>query len=90
MNVRNASVPPAIDDMCVIIRKGRDLTNYSSGFSVITPLRVYVGDDLNAIPMVSAPVGSGLAADAVFSLPLSFSAVELRVGTTGVTLHIVL
>ena len=83
LNVRTVSNPPDIEDMCVIIRKGKDLTAYSSGLSIVAPLRVYVGDDLNAVPMTSAPAGSGLAQDAEFYPPLSIYAAELRVGTTG-------
>ncbi len=83
MNVRVVSDPPAMEDMCVIIRRGKDLTNYTAGLSIIAPLRVYVGDDLNAIPAATIPVGSGLVDSTVFYPPLSIFAAELRVGTTG-------
>jgi hypothetical protein len=83
INVRVVSDPPAIEDMCVIIRQGKDLTNYTAGLSIVAPLRVYVGDDLNAIPAAALPVGSGLADGAEFYPPLSIYAAELRVGTTG-------
>jgi hypothetical protein len=81
--VRALSDPPAPEDMCVIIRKGKDLTGYPSGLSIVTPLRVYVGDDLNAVPAAAAPAGSGLGDGAPFYPPLSIFAAELRVGTTG-------
>ncbi len=83
MNVRIISDPPAMEDMCVIIRRGKDLTNYTAGLSIIAPLRVYVGDDLNAIPAAIVPAGSGLVDGTVFYPPLSIFAAELRVGTTG-------
>ncbi len=76
--------PPAADDMCVIIRKGKDLTNYTAGLSVVAPLRVYVGDDLNDVPMASPPSGSGLADTDEYYPPLSIFAAELRIGTTSV------
>ncbi len=82
LNVRVSSEPPAIEDMCVIIRRGKDLTNYAKGLSIVAPLRVYVGDDLNAIPALALPVGSGLAAGSTFYPPLSIFSAELRVGTT--------
>ncbi len=82
VNVRVISDPPAIESMCVIIRRGKDLTNYTAGLSIVAPLRVYVGDDLNAIPS-AVPLGSGLDADTTFYPPLSIFAAELRVGTTG-------
>lgn len=83
INVRIVSDPPVLEDMCVIIRQGKDLTNYTAGLSIVAPLRVYVGDDLNAIPAASLPAGSGLAAGTEFYPPLSIYASELRVGTTG-------
>ncbi len=83
VNVRVVSNPPAIEDMCVIIRQGKDLNNYTAGLSIVAPLRVYVGDDLNAVPAATAPAGSGLVDGTDFYPPLSIYAAELRVGTTG-------
>ncbi len=83
LTVRVISDPPSMDDMCVIIRRGKDLTNYTAGLSIIAPLRVYVGDDLNAVPVAAIPAGSGLADGTEFYPPLSIFAAELRVGTTG-------
>ncbi|GEP42326.1 hypothetical protein [Brevifollis gellanilyticus] len=82
LNVRVSSDPPAIEDMCVIIRRGKNLTNYTKGLSIVAPLRVYVGDDLNAIPAAAVPAGSGLATGSTFYPPLSIFSAELRVGTT--------
>jgi hypothetical protein len=82
LNVRVSSDPPAPEDMCVIIRRGKDLTHYTKGLSIVAPLRVYVGDDLNAIPTAAIPDGSGLPSGSTFYPPLSIFASELRVGTT--------
>lgn len=76
--------PPTAEDMCVILRKGRDLTNYSNGLSVVAPLRVYVGDDLNDVPLAAPPAGSGMADTDEYYPPLSIFAAELRIGTTSV------
>jgi hypothetical protein len=74
--------PPAADDMCVIIRRGKDLTNFTTGLSIVAPMRVYVGDDLNDVPVPAVPAGSGLADTDEYYPPLSIFAAELRVGTT--------
>lgn len=83
LNVRAVSSPPTADDTCIIIRQGKNLTNYVAGLSIVTPLRVYVGDDLNAIAAPNPPAGSGMTASNAFYPPLSIYAAELRVGTTG-------
>jgi hypothetical protein len=85
LTVRVVSSPPVDDDMCVIIRKGKDLTSFTKGLSIVGPLRIYIGDDLNDIAMASIPTGSGLPAGAVFYPPMSIFAAELRVGTTAFT-----
>ncbi len=76
--------PPAADDLCVIIRRGGDLTNFTHGLSLVTPMRVYVGDDLNDMPLAAPPEGSGLDGTEPFYPPLSIFAAELRIGTTAV------
>lgn len=83
LTVRALSDPPAAEDMCVIIRQGKDITGYGQGLSVAGPLRVYVGDDLNAVPLAAVPAGSGLPVGTEFYPPLSIYAAEVRVGTTG-------
>ena len=74
--------PPAAVNMAVIVRKGKDLTSFTNGISVVAPLRVYVGDDLNATPMPGVPAGSGLASSDEFYPAMSISSAELRIGTT--------
>jgi hypothetical protein len=82
LTVKATSEPPALDDMCVIIRKGKDLTSFTKGLAVVAPLRVYVGDDLNAIP-TALPAGSGLPSGTEHYPPMAIFAAELRIGTTG-------
>lgn len=81
VTVRPLSDPPAPEDMCVIIRKGKDLTGYTKGMAIVAPLRVYVGDDLNEIP-TTVPTGSGMAAGSTYYPPMAIFSAELRVGTT--------
>lgn len=76
------SSPPATDDMCVIIRKGKNLTSFTKGLSIVGPLRVYIGDDLNDVPMPSVPSDPSTASMTEFYPPMSIFAAELRVGTT--------
>ncbi len=80
--VRTPQIPPIAADMCVIIRKGLDLRSYTAGLSVVAPSRVYVGDDLNAMPATALPTGSGLPAGTEFFPPMSIFASQLRIGTT--------
>ncbi|HSJ04235.1 MAG TPA: hypothetical protein VK956_17345 [Verrucomicrobium sp.] len=82
LTVKPVASPPADVDMCVIIRKGKDLTSFTKGLSVVGPLRVYIGDDLNDVAMAAAPTGSGLPTGSTFYPPMSIFAAELRVGTT--------
>jgi hypothetical protein len=79
--VKSLASPPDDVDMSVIIRKGKDLTSFTAGLSIVAPLRVYVGDDLNEVP-AAVPNGSGLATTAEYYPPLSIFSAELRIGTT--------
>ena len=74
--------PPLPDHMAVIIRKGKDLTPYTAGLAVVSPHRIYVGDDLNVTPAATLPAGSALPAGSVYYPALSIFAAELRIGTT--------
>ncbi len=78
--IRPPSEQVQAEDMCVILRKGKDLRDYVRGLSVIAPMRLYIGDDLNAEPL-PIPAGSGLDPAAPFYPPLSLFSAELRYGT---------
>lgn len=82
LTVLPVSDQPAQVNMAVIVRKGKDLTAFTNGVSLVAPLRVYVGDDLNATSMAAAPAGSGLPAGSQFYPAMSISSAELRIGTT--------
>ena len=82
VTVKPLADPLTPEDMAVIIRKGINLTAFTTGLAVVAPLRVYVGDDLNAYAQAAPPAGSGLPAGTVFYPPMSIFAAELRIGTT--------
>ncbi len=82
LTVLPISDPPLPDHMAIIIRKGQNLTPFTAGLSLVSPHRIYVGDDLNVTPASAAPAGSGLPVGSVYYPPLSIFAAELRIGTT--------
>jgi len=53
------SIPCTELDYGVILEKCADLTPFTKGFSVVTNLRLYIGDDFNVVE-TTPPVGSGL------------------------------
>ena len=77
------SVPTLDTDLCVTLRGGKDLTAYTSGFSVVTDMRLYIAESLNDVA-ATAPVNSGLPAGAEFFPPMSLFAPEKRFGETAV------
>lgn len=78
-NVRAPSFPSHSSDMGVVLRGGADLTAFTKGFSLVTNVRLFFGDDLNNVP-TSPPTGSGLSG--TFYPPLSVFAPEKRWGVT--------
>ncbi len=82
LTVRQAADVPAPEDMAIIIREGQDLTAFTAGLSIVSPHRVYLGDNLNVTAASATPVGAGLVSGSVFYPALSIFAGELRVGTT--------
>ena len=82
LTVLPLSDPPLPDNMAIIIRKGQNLTAYTAGISLVSPHRIYVGDDLNVTAAAAVPAGSALPVGTVYYPPLSIFAAELRIGTT--------
>jgi hypothetical protein len=76
------SSPPSVNDMSVIIRKGKNLTAFTKGLSMVGAFRFYIGDDLNDVPMPAVPSDPTTASMTEFYPPMSIFASELRVGTT--------
>ncbi len=73
--------PVDLDDLAITIRGGKDLRAFSDGLSVVTNLRLYVGESLN-IYTLPAPENSGIPAGSEFYPPLSLFAPEKRFGET--------
>ncbi|WP_367873905.1 hypothetical protein [Luteolibacter sp. Populi] len=65
-------------DYGVLLTECGNLTPYTKGFSLVTNLRLYIGDDFNAVPTMP-PSGSGLPSP--FYPPASLFAPEKRYGT---------
>lgn len=76
--VREPAIPPIDADIGLVIKECEDLTTFTKGFSVVTNLRMYIGDNFNLVE-ATPPVGSGLSAP--FYPPASLFAPERRYGS---------
>lgn len=76
--VYKPSIPCADKDYGVLMTECDDLTGFTKGFSLVTNLRLYIGDDFNVVA-TTPPAGSGLPAP--FYPPASLFAPEKRYGT---------
>ncbi|MDF1861854.1 MAG: hypothetical protein P1U87_16670 [Verrucomicrobiales bacterium] len=71
---------PSLDsDTCITLRGGRDLSPYGKGFSIVTDLRLYIGETLNSVA-TTPPANSGLPLGAEYYPPVSLFAPEKRFG----------
>jgi hypothetical protein len=79
------SIPCTDLDYGVILQECADMTSFTKGFSLVTNLRTYVGDDFNtklykdAVPAISTPTGYTGAADTYYP-PCSLFMPEKRYG----------
>jgi hypothetical protein len=71
-------IPCTDADYGVLLTECADLTAFTKGFSLVTNLRLYIGDDFNVVA-TTPPVGSGLPSP--FYPPASLFAPEKRYGT---------
>ena len=80
--LNNIAYKPAIpcteNDYGVLMTECDDLRTFTKGFSIVTNMRLYIGDDFNIMP-TTVPTGSGLASP--FYPPASLFAPEKRYGT---------
>ncbi|MES2924343.1 MAG: hypothetical protein V4819_22520, partial [Verrucomicrobiota bacterium] len=53
---RKPSIPCTANDYGVLIKECADLTPFTKGFSLVTNLRLYIGDDFNIVP-TTPPAG---------------------------------
>ncbi|QJE97648.1 hypothetical protein [Luteolibacter luteus] len=77
-NLVAPSFPAKSTDYGVLLYECDDLTSFKNGFSLVTNMRLYIGDDFNQVSM-AAPTGSNLPAP--FFPPCSLFAPEKRYGT---------
>lgn len=78
-DIRTPSFPSNDADLGVTVRGGSDLTAFTTGFSLVTNLRLFYADDLNQVS-TTVPAGSGLSG--TFFPPVSIFAPEQRWGTS--------
>ena len=71
-------IPCTNSDYGVLLTECDDLTAFTKGFSLVTNLRLYIGDDFNVVA-TTPPLGSGLPSP--FYPPTSLFAPERRYGT---------
>lgn len=71
--------PVDLNDLAITIRGGKDLRPFSNGLSIVTNLRLYIGESLNTLTLTS-PDNSGIPAGSEFYPPLSLFAPEKRFG----------
>lgn len=74
---RKAPFPSNNDDMALLITGSTDLSAYTNGLSIVTPLRIYFADNFNDVP-TTPPAGSGITED--WFPPVSVYAPEKRFG----------
>jgi hypothetical protein len=72
------AIPCTDNDYGVLMTECDDLRAFTKGFSLVTNLRLYIGDDFNVMA-TTVPAGSGLASP--FYPPASLFAPEKRYGT---------
>ena len=77
VNLTKPSVPCTDLDYGLIIQECSDLTSFSTGFSVVTNLRTFIGDDFNT---VEATPPSGYIPSGKFYPPCSMFTPEKRYG----------
>ena len=65
-------------DYGVILQECADLSSFTKGFSLVTNLRTYIGDDFNVIPATTIP--AGYTPTGTFYPPCSLFAPEKRYG----------
>jgi hypothetical protein len=81
---RKPAVPCTSNDYGVILRECSDITGYPKGFSLVTNLRLYIGDDFNVVattpPSGYTPAITTTNPSGLFYPPCSLFAPEKRYG----------
>jgi hypothetical protein len=74
------SIPCTDLDYGVILEECADLTPFPNGFSLVTNLRTYIGDDFNVVPYSTAPPLGYVPPDGKYLPPASLFTPEKRYG----------
>ncbi len=77
LNLDVPQIPCTDIDYGVVLKECADMTSFPNGFSLVTNLRTYIGDDFNIVPG-TAP--SGYTAGATYYPPCSLFTPEKRYG----------
>jgi hypothetical protein len=77
-NLIKPSIPTTANDYGVILQECGNLTDFTTGFSLVTNLRLYIGDDFNIVP--TTPPAGYTPPSGVFYPPSSLFAPEKRYG----------
>lgn len=84
--VSRPNYPSRDGDLAVSLRGGVDMSAFTSGFSMVTDMRLYLAESLNTVT-IAAPPGSGLPVGAEFLPPVSLFAPEKRFGESATFNH---
>lgn len=78
VNLTKPSIPCSEFDYGVVLEESADLSDFRKGFSLVTNMRLYFGDDFNTVPIVDPP--AGYIPNGEFYPPVSVFAPEKRYG----------
>ncbi|MGD9419616.1 MAG: hypothetical protein Q7R22_011810 [Verrucomicrobiota bacterium JB025] len=78
LNLSKPSIPCTDLDFGLVLLECSDLSSFTKGFSIVTNLRTYIGDDFNVVP-ISPPSGYTPASGSYYP-PCSIFAPEKRYG----------
>lgn len=79
-NLATPSIPCTANDYGVILQECGDLTGFTKGFSLVTNLRLYIGDDLNIVEKPTPPPVGLVPPAAGYFPPCSLFSPEKRYG----------
>ncbi len=78
VNLTKPSIPCSEFDYGVVLEESADISDFRKGFSLVTNMRLYFGDDFNTVPIADPPAGYTPNGD--FYPPVSVFAPEKRYG----------
>ncbi|QQL43743.1 hypothetical protein [Sulfuriroseicoccus oceanibius] len=73
------AMPVPTGQMGIALRGSQDMTGWTSGFSLVTNVRLYIAEDFNMVE-ATVPVGSGLSSSEPYFPPISIFAPSVRWG----------